>query len=144
MKKLVKPLLLAIILSTTFASCKKEDTSNPDASKIAGFWTYKEDPAQDYWNDNVLFKRNGAFRMYTTFSLSDTAAAVAIADTANQVVTFGTYTVSGTTVKMTWQEFNVIKLSFSGVLNSSSNNIIGNIETSVPGSASPLWYLTKP
>lgn len=144
MKKLVKPLLLAIILSTTFASCKKEDTSNPDASKIAGFWTYKEDAAIDYWNDNVLFKSNGTFRMYTALSLADTSAAQAIADTVDQVVTFGTYTVSGTTVKMIWQEFNVIKLNFSGVLNSSSNNIIGNIETSIPGSASPRWYLTKP
>ncbi len=148
MKKLVKPLLLAIILSITFATCKKEDTSNPDASKIAGFWTYKEDAANDYWNDNVLFKSNGTFRMYTALSLADTAAAVAIADTANQVatygVTFGTYTLSGTTVKMTWQEFSVINLSFSGVLNSSSNILKGNIDTGVPGSASPFWYLTKP
>ena len=144
MKKLVKPLLLAIILSTMFTACKKDDKSNPDASKIAGFWTYKEDAAEDYWNDNVLFKSDGTFRMYTALSLEDTAAAVAIADTAKQVVTFGTYTVSGTTVNMTWQEFNFINFNFSGVLNSSSNTLIGNIETSVPGSASPLWYLTKP
>ena len=144
MIKLVKPLLLAIILSITFASCKKDNKSNPDTSIVAGFWTYKEDAAIDYWNDNVVFKSNGTFRMYTALTLADTTAAVAIADTANQVVTFGTYTVSGTTVNMTWQEFNFINFHFSGVLNSSSNKLIGNIESSVPGSASPLWYLTKP
>ena len=126
-------------------SCKKSSGSSPSStSAVVGFWTYKEDANNDYWNENVLFKSNGTFRMYAALSLADTVSAQAIADTANQVVTFGTYTVSGTTVKMTWQEFNTINLSFSGILNSSNNNLIGNIETNVSGSASPLWYLTKP
>jgi len=144
MKKLVRLLPLAIILVIAIASCKKDSKSNPGASKIAGFWTYKEDPAIDYWNSNVLFKSDGTFRMYTALSLADTSAAQAIADTANQVVTFGTYTVSGMTVKMTWQEFSVIDFTFSGILNSSSNILIGNLDNNQPGSASPLWYLTKP
>ncbi len=126
-------------------SCKKSTTSKSSSSSaIVGFWTYKEDANNDYWNDNVLFKSDGTFRMYVALSLADTSAGPAIADTANQVVTFGTYTVSGTTVKMIWQEFSTIGFSFSGVLNSSSNNLIGNIESNVPNSASPLWYLTKP
>lgn len=91
-----------------------------------------------------MFNNDGTFRMYTALSLADTSAAQAIPDTAGQVVTFGTYTVSGTTVKMTWQEFSVIGFTFSGILNSASTNLIGNIETSVPGGAAPLWYLTKP
>lgn len=138
---------LALVAATLFVACKKSGSApagNSGNSAIAGFWTYKEDPAQDYWNDNVLFKSDGTFRMYTALSLADTSAAQAIADTAGQVITFGTYTVSGTTVKMTWQEFSVIGFSFSGILNSTSTNIIGNIESNVPGSAEPLWYLTKP
>jgi len=108
---------------------QKDSNSNSDNSKIVGFWTCKKDPATYYWNDNVLFKSDDTFRMYTSLSLADTSASQAITDTANHVVTFGTYTVSVTTVKMTWQEFSVIDLSFSGVLNSSFNNLIGNIET---------------
>jgi hypothetical protein len=66
--------------------------------------------------------------MYTSLSLTGISAGPAIADTANEVVTFGTYTVEGNTVKMTWQEFSVVGFSFSGTLNSSSTNLIGNIE----------------
>lgn len=125
-------------------SCKKGGTAPAANSAIAGFWTYKEDPANDYWNDNVLFKSDGTFRMYTSLSLADTSAAQALSDTAGQVVTFGTYTVSGTKVNMQWQEFSTIGFSFSGILNSGSNILIGNLKTNVPGSAAPLWYLTKP
>ncbi len=82
--------------------------------------------------------------MYTALSLADTSAAQAIADTAGQVKTFGTYTVSGTTVKMTWQEFSTIGFSFKGILNSASTNIVGSIESNIPGSDEPQWYLTKP
>ncbi len=142
MKKLAIALSLAILLA--IVSCKKNENSVSVTSKISGFWTYKEDVANDYWNDNVLFKNDGTFRMYTALSLADTSSAQAIADTANQVVTFGTYTVSGTTVKLVWEEFNVVGFSFSGSLNSSSNILVGNIESNVPGSATPLWYLTKP
>jgi hypothetical protein len=145
MKALLKTLLFIMPFIIGVESCKKSTTSKSSSSSaIVGFWTYKEDANNDYWNDNVLFKSDGTFRMYVALSLADTSAGPAIADTANQVVTFGTYTVSGTTVKMIWQEFSTIGFSFSGVLNSSSNNLIGNIESNVPNSASPLWYLTKP
>jgi hypothetical protein len=142
--KTYKHWMLTSVMLFALASCKKDNTKTSAASPIAGFWTYKEDAANDYWNGNVLFKNDGTFRMYTALSLSDTSAGPALADTANQVVTFGTYTVKGTTVEMTWQEFSVIGFSFSGILNSSSNNLIGNVETNESGSASPLWYLTKP
>jgi|ERR1022692_441464 hypothetical protein len=144
MKTVLKKLSLAMALAFIIPFCKKSSAPSSATSPIAGFWTYKEDANNDYWNENVLFKNDGTFRMYAALSLGDTAAAQAIADTANQVVTFGTYTVSGTNVKMTWQEFNTIDLSFSGTLNISHNNLIGNIETNVSGSASPIWYLTKP
>jgi hypothetical protein len=144
-KKIYKTAFIASIVLLAFGSCKKSNSKkDSDGSGIEGFWTYKEDVNLDYWNSNVLFKSDGTFRMYTALSLADTSAAQAIADTANQVVTFGTYTVNGNEVKMTWQEFSVINLTFSGSLNSGKNNIVGNIETSEPGSASPLWYLTKP
>jgi hypothetical protein len=145
MKKIVKILLPVCVMFIVNGSCKK-DNSTPKAasSPIVGFWTYKEDPNNDYWNDNVLFKSDGTFRMYTALSLADTSAAQAIADTANQVVTFGTYTVKGSTVQMTWQEFSVVGFTFEGTLNTTATNLIGNIETSVSGSAAPLWYLTKP
>lgn len=144
MKKSIRLLPFAMILLIAFASCKKDSKLNTGSSKIEGFWTYKEDPANDYWNANVLFKSDGTFRMYQALSLADTSSTQAIADTANQVVTMGTYTVFGTTVKMTWQEFSVVGLTFSGLLNSNSNILTGNIESTVSGSASPLWYLTKP
>jgi hypothetical protein len=144
MKKIYKILLFAAIGLIAITSCKKTNSKPSVTSSIVGFWTYKEDTNNDYWNDNVLFKNDGTFRMYTSLSLADTSAGPAIADTANEVVTFGTYTVKGNTVTMTWQEFSVIGFSFSGILNSSSTNLIGNIETDVSGSASPLWYLTKP
>jgi hypothetical protein len=144
MKKIFKPLTLIIVISLAIASCKKSETKPASDSPIEGFWTYKEDPNNDYWNSNVLFKSDGTFRMYTALSLADTSEAQAIADTAGQVVTFGTYTVKGTDVEMTWQEFSVIGFTFSGSLNSGKNNIVGNIETNEAGSASPLWYLTKP
>ena len=142
MKKLAIVLSLAILL--VIVSCKKNENSDTITSKISGFWTYKEDVANDYWNDNVLFRNDGTFRMYTALSLADTSSAQAIADTANQVVTFGTYTVSGTNVKMVWEEFNVVGFTYTGVLNSSSNILVGNIESNVTGSAKPLWYLTNP
>ena len=144
MRKALNLFSLGLISIGILASCKKGGASPSASSPIAGFWTYKEDANDDYWNDNVLFKSDGTFRMYTALSLDDTSAAAAIADTANQVVTFGTYTVSGTKVTMTWQEFSTIGFTFSGVLNSGMNNLIGNIETNVSGGAAPLWYLTKP
>ncbi len=65
------------------ASCKKGGASPAGSSAIAGFWTYMEDANDDYWNDNVLFKTDGTFRMYTALTLDDTSAGPAIADTAN-------------------------------------------------------------
>ena len=144
MKKIINVISISLILFIGIVSCKKNKTTNPDNAKMAGFWTYKEDPAIDYWNANVLFKEDGTFRMYQALSLADTAAAQAIADTSNQVVTFGTYSVNGLNVKMTYQEFNIIDFKFTGTLNSSSNILIGNLDSNQPGSASPLWYLTKP
>ncbi|MGA9294354.1 MAG: hypothetical protein WBV81_17300 [Ignavibacteriaceae bacterium] len=79
--------------------------------------------------------------MYQALSLADTSAAQAISDTASQVVTFGTYTVNG---KMIYTEFNLINFTFTGTLNNNSNILIGNLDSNEPGSASPLWYLTKP
>lgn len=143
-KAVSKVLALALVSTLILTSCKKSSSATSAPSPIAGFWTYKEDANVDYWNSNVLFKNDGTFRMYTALSLADTSAAQAIADTAGQVVTFGTYTVNGTTVKMTWQEFSTIGFSFSGILNSGKSNIIGNIETNVSGGAAPLWYLTRP
>lgn len=144
MKKIINAIAISLILFMGITSCKKDKTTNPDNAKMAGFWTYKEDPAIDYWNANVLFKADGTFRMYQALSLADTAAAQAIADTANQVVTYGTYTVNGINVKMTYQEFNVIDFTFTGVLNSSSNILIGNLNSNQSGSTGPSWYLTKP
>ncbi|HEY4154519.1 MAG TPA: hypothetical protein VGM24_03810 [Puia sp.] len=145
MKKIFKTTFIAALVLLTAASCKKSTAKKSSGtSAIEGFWTYKEDPALDYWNDNVLFKSDGTFRMYTALSLADTSAAQALADTASQVVTFGTYTVNGNDVEMVWEELSVVGFTFSGTLNGSKNNIIGNIETKEPDSASPLWYLTKP
>jgi len=144
MTKIFKSAILVTVWIVGFGSCKKSNTkTNNTTSPIVGFWTYEEDPADDYWNDNVLFKSDGTFRMYTALSLADTIAAQAIADTSNQVITFGTYTVKGTTVTMTWQELSVIGFTFTGTLYTNPNNLIGNIETNQPGSASPLWYLKK-
>ena len=144
MKKIPIGLCITILSVLVFASCKKGGSASSGSSAIAGFWTFKEDPAQDYWNSNVLFKSDGTFRMYTALSLADTAAGPAIADTANQVVTFGTYTVNGKNVKMIFTEFAIIGMNFTGSLNSSDNILIGNLENNQPGAASPLWYLTKP
>jgi hypothetical protein len=144
MKNSTIQLGIALISIMAIAACKKSGSSTSGSSVIAGFWTYKEDPAIDYWNSNVLFKDDGTFRMYTALSLDDTAAAQAMADTANEVVTFGKYTVSGKNVKMTFTEFAVIGMTFSGSLNSGNNILIGNLDNNVPGAVSPLWYLTKP
>ena len=135
--------LAALIL---LAACKKDSKSGSSSATgwIDGFWTYKEDPAEDYWNANVLFKSDGTFRMYQALSLDDTASGPALADTAGQVVTFGTYTVSGTTVTMKYTEFNIINLTFNGSVNSAHNIIVGNLSDNNPGGAEPLWYLTKP
>jgi len=142
MKKIGIMLAALIVL----AACKKDNnnkTSSPN-TWILGFWTYKEDPAVDYWNANVLFKSDGTFRMYQALTLTDTLATPALADTGNQVVTFGTYTVSGANVTMKYVEFNVIDMTFSGSVNSADNLLIGNISDNNPGDAEPLWYLTKP
>ncbi|HVY74120.1 MAG TPA: hypothetical protein VG890_04775 [Puia sp.] len=145
MKKLFKIPAILVMSFIVIAACKKSNSEKQTGdSPISGFWTFKEDANNDYWNANVLFNNDGTFRMYTALSLDDTAAAQAVKDTANQVVTFGTYTVNGNDVEMEWQEFNIVGLKFSGTLNSSGNNIIGNIEDSNPNDAKPLWYLTKP
>lgn len=144
MKQLIKTLIVATAGLIAIAGCKKTSSKPAVKSPIVGFWTYKEDPANDYWNDNVLFNSDGTFRMYTSLSLADTSAAQAILYTADQVVTFGTYTVKGDDVEMVWQEFSVIDFTFSGTMNSGATNIIGNLDSKEPGTASPLWYLTKP
>jgi hypothetical protein len=145
MKTLFKKFSLAAGLIIAIYSChKSNDGTTTNNSQIVGFWTYKEDANNDYWNGNVLFKSDGTFRMYMAMTLADTAAVQAIADTANQVVTFGTYTVKGSSVKMLWQELSIINFNFSGILNSAMTNLTGNVETSEPNSASPLWILTKP
>ena len=136
------------MLCLIMASCKKSNTSTSSTtSKMVGFWTFKtnvSDPDK-FWNDNALFKSDGTFRMYTALSLADTATAQAIADTANQVVTFGTYTVSGSEVKMTFTEFGALGMKCEGSVNSSFNAFTGALEiTSDPNAASPLWNLTKP
>jgi hypothetical protein len=145
MKTILKKFSLATALIIVLYSCTKSNAGpTTNNSPIVGFWTYKEDANNDYWNGNVLFKSDGTFRMYMAMTLADTTAAQAIADTANQVVTFGTYTVKGSSVKMVWQELSVINFNFSGILNSAMTNLTGNIDTSEPNSASPLWILTKP
>lgn len=145
MKNIPVRLCIAILFLVVIASCKKSGSaSSAGSSVLAGFWTFKEDPAQDYWNSNVLFKSDGTFRMYTALSLADTSAGPAVADTSNQVVTFGTYSVNGKNVKMIFTEFAVIDMNFTGQLNSSNNILIGNLDNNQPGAASPLWYLTKP
>lgn len=135
--------LAALVL---LAACKKDSnkTSGSANGWILGFWTYKEDTNVDYWNANVLFKSDGTFRMYQALTLDDTAAAAALADTSNQVVTFGTYTISGANVTMKYTEFNVINFTFTGSVNSGHNVLIGNLSDNTPGDAEPLWYLTKP
>jgi hypothetical protein len=147
MKKIIPVLSLAIVLLTPVVSCKKSNSKPASTSPMAGFWTYKTDPnnPNNYWNCNALFNSDGTFRMYTALSLADTAAAVAIADTPNQVVTFGTYTVSGSTVKMVLTEFGALDLNFEGSVNSSYNSFFGTGEVSSdPTSATISWYLTKP
>jgi hypothetical protein len=145
MRKIIKPLILLSLGFVFILSCKKSNSKKTTTnSPIVGFWTYKEDANIDYWNGNVLFKDDGTFRMYTALSLADTAAAQALLDTANQVVTFGTYTVNGTDIEMKWQEFNVIDFTFSGILNSAGNNIVGSLKNNQPGADDPSWYLTKP
>jgi hypothetical protein len=142
MRKIVISLAALMLL----VGCKKDNKSSSSGANswIQGFWTYKEDPAVDYWNANVLFKSDGTFRMYQALTLDDTAAAAALADTANQVVTFGTYTISGANITMKYTEFNVINFTFTGSVNSGHNILIGNLSDNQPGTAEPLWYLTKP
>ena len=142
MRKIVISLAALVLL----AGCKKDNKSSSSGANgwILGFWTYKEDTNVDYWNANVLFKSDGTFRMYQALTLDDTAAAAAIADTANQVVTFGTYSISGVKVTMKYVEFNVIGMTFEGSVNAAQNVLIGNISDNNPGDAEPLWYLTKP
>jgi hypothetical protein len=137
---------LATVIAVLHASCSKKNDNSSKNAKIAGFWTYKTDPANsdNYWNGNVLFRSDGTFRMYMALSLDDTAAGQAIADTADQVVTFGTYKLSGQNLEMTWEEFSIIGFKATGVMNSSFTNFTGNIESDDPGSATPLWIMTKP
>ncbi len=147
MKEALKILSLSVLLAMTQGSCKKSNTAKKATSPMAGFWTFKSDPSNpdNYWNANVLFLNDGTFRMYTALSLADTAAAQAIADTANQVVTFGTYKLSGTTLNMSLTEFGSIGISSSGSVNSTYTVFDGTLEaTSDPNSATPLWILTKP
>ncbi|MDP4252194.1 MAG: hypothetical protein Q8918_19005 [Bacteroidota bacterium] len=146
MKKII---LFAMVLAIALGSCKKTNKSGSKSSnsQMAGFWTFKTDPnnTDNYWNCNALFNADGTFRMYTALSLNDTAAARAIADTANQVVTFGTYTVSGSEVKMSLTEFGAIGITCTGSVNSTFNKFDGTLEiSSDPNSATPLWVLTKP
>lgn len=96
MNKRLSFLLIMICTGIFQSSCSKStnnsnNSSSSGNSKIEGFWTYKTDPnnSDNYWNGNVLFKSDGSFRMYTALSFDDTLAADAIADTANEVVTFG-------------------------------------------------------
>jgi hypothetical protein len=143
MKTWEKMVLAGLML---LAACKKDSNKGSTGANswIDGFWTYKEDTNEDYWNANVLFKSDGTFRMYQALTLNDTAAGPALLDTANQVVTFGTYTVSGTNVTMKYTEFNTIDFTFTGSVNSGHNVLIGNLSDNNPGDAQPLWYLTKP
>jgi hypothetical protein len=144
MKIILKPLAFILAIACVAGSCKKSNNSNSGSnSPLVGFWTFKEDPAVDYWNQNVLFRSDGTFRAYTALSLADTSAAAALADTVDQVKTFGTYTVNGVNVQMIYSEFTTIGLKFTGSLNSSKNILIGNVETNDTTSA-PLFYLTKP
>jgi hypothetical protein len=137
---------LALAALILLPACKKDNNKGSSSATgwIDGFWTYKEDPAEDYWPANVLFKSDGTFRMYQALSLTDTASGPALADTAGQVVTFGTYTVSGATVTMKYTEFNTINFTFTGSVNGAHNIIVGNLSDNTPGDAEPLWYLTKP
>ena len=140
-------MFFALVLATALGSCKKTNKSTSKNSPMTGFWTFKTDPnnIDNYWNCNALFNSDGTFRMYTALSLDDTAAAQAIADTANQVVTFGTYTVSGSEVKMSLTEFGSIGITCTGSVNSTFNKFDGTLEVSSdPNSATPLWVLTKP
>ena len=139
---MVIPLAALVLL----LACKKDNNNKGSSANgwIDGFWTYKEDPAEDYWNANVLFKSDGTFRMYQALTLDDTAAGPALLDTANQVVTFGKYTVSGSTVTMKYTEFNTIDFTFTGSINGAHNILVGNLSDNQPGDAEPLWYLTKP
>ncbi len=101
MKTLFKKFSLATGLIIAIYSCNKSnDGTTTNNSQIVGFWTYKENANNDYWNGNVLFKSDGTFRMYMAMTLADTTEVQAIADTANQVLTFGAYTVKGSSVKM--------------------------------------------
>jgi hypothetical protein len=141
----MRKIAITLAALSLLAACKKDNNKTNSASSWAvGFWTYKEDPAVDYWNANVLFKNDGTFRMYQALTLDDTAAAAAIADTGNQVVTFGTYTISGNNVTMKYTEFSTINFTFSGSVNSGHSVLIGNLSDGNPADAEPLWYLTKP
>jgi hypothetical protein len=142
----MKKIGIALAALVVLAACKKDNSNKTSSANswILGFWTYKEDAAVDYWNANVLFKSDGTFRMYQALTLADTAATAAIADTSNQVVTFGTYTVSGTKVTMKYTEFNIINMTFTGSVNTADNILVGNLSDNNPADAEPLWYLTKP
>lgn len=146
MKMIFKSLPVILAIAMGGGSCKKSNNSNTGSnSPIVGFWTYKEDAAVDYWNQNILFKSDGTFKAYTALSLADTSAGPALADTANQVLTFGTYTVSGKHVVLTFQEFAAIGFKIEADLQGNNNNLmIGNVEMTDTTTAEPLVYLTKP
>jgi hypothetical protein len=146
MKMMYKSLPVILAVAMAGGSCKKSNNSKTGSnSPVVGFWTYKEDAAVDYWNQNILFKSDGTFWAFTALSLADTSAGPALADTANQVMTFGTYTVSGKHVVLTFQEFAVIGLKIEADLQGNNNNLmIGNLESNDTTAAEPLVYLTKP
>jgi hypothetical protein len=66
--KTFNPQTLFTVILFAVGSCKKDSSKPSVASPLVGFWTFKEDANNDYWNDNVLFKSDGTFRMYTTLS----------------------------------------------------------------------------
>jgi hypothetical protein len=148
MKKALIILSLGCLGTVVFTACKKDNNNKTSTtnSAMAGFWTYKTDPSNPQnWNDNVLFKDDGTFRMYTALTLADTAAGPAIADSGKQVKTFGTYTVSGSEVKMVFSEFASLGMTCEGSVNSAHNSFTGKLELqNDPTAASPLWVLTKP
>jgi|GEM_PF-1340080 hypothetical protein len=136
-------LAVFVLLSFGFVSCSKSKKTDVQSAKLAGFWTYREDLNNDYWPANVLFLNNGTFRMYQAVNLADTAYQQAIADTANQVITFGTFTVNGENVNMKYTEFNIVDFTFTGTLNSNSTMLMGTLTSNQPNSASPVWHLVK-
>jgi hypothetical protein len=146
MKMIFKSLSVILAIALSGGSCKKSnDNKTGSNSQIAGFWTYKEDIAVDYWNQNILFKSDGTFLAFTALSLADTSAGPALADTANQFMQYGTYTVSGKHVVLVYTQFASIGFKIEADLQGNNNNLmIGNVVLTDTTTAEPLVYLTKP